>query len=322
MSSCRCRYAPGVNRHGFALVVVIVVMLLASFFASQLILTARTEEQVALNAGRRASCRALAAAGVQLALFHLLDQPVDFGNDALHTPLLYGREYEVRLQTGTAGYSVVSEAGKIDLNNGAPELLDLFLRYHGLTPEERAVVIDSLADWRDADDLVRLHGAEKEYYQTLDPPYIPRNGAIEEPAEFQLIRGTAKLAGKFPLAEVFTVNNPQGKINANHLTPAMLAFLAEGDAARIQAYWETRKTQGNVNSTLARQIFGNERFAEIGQYLTYEQGWGAALYSITAIGRRFSERGEIVASPAVKITALVRIFGDSYQFMSWQEQGI
>lgn len=304
---------------GFALVVVIVVMLFVSFLASTLIMQVRAEQQTAFNAASRTNSRFLAEAGVQLALFRLLDKPL--AADEQYDTLLHGLEYEVTLRTGSVRYSAVNEGGKIDLNNVPRALLALFLRYHGLSQDEADALSDALQDWRDDDDLLRLHGAEREYYQGLGQPYIPHNGDIEEPAEFLLLRGAAKLAGKFEPEEVFTVYNPQGKINANHLTPAMLAFVMEGDSARMQAYREAQQTYLTINSAVGRQLIGDQRFAELEPYLTFESEGGTAHYQITAIGQPLPSRPGAAPPPGVKTTALVRIFGDTHQFVLWKEGG-
>jgi len=300
--------------------VVIVVLLFASFLASTLTLQLRAEQQTAFNTASRAGSRFLAEAGVNLALFRLLDTPL-VASDPQFEKLVPGVEYEATLHTGTVRYFAVNEGGKLDLNNAPRPLLLLFLRYHGFSLDDANAFCDALADWRDSDDLLRLHGAEKEYYQGLSPPYIPRNGEIEEPAELLLIRGGNRLAGKFEPEEVFTVYNPQGKINANHLTPAMLAFVMGGDAARMQAYREAQQTNLVISKAMARQLIGDQRYAELEPYLTFDQEGGSSHYQITAIGRPLPGRVGAAPPPGVKTTTLVRIFGDTYQFVLWREGG-
>lgn len=311
----RCR-----SPRGFALMVVIVVLLFASFLASSLTLQLRAEQQTAFNAMSRSGSRFLAEAGVQLALFRLLDTPLA-ATDPQYEHLVPGVEYEATLHTGSVRYYAVNEGGKIDVNNAPRALLALFLRYHGFTAEEAAAFADALGDWRDDDDLLRLHGAEKEYYQNLSQPYLPRNGEIAEPAELLLLRGADKLAGKFEPEEVFTVYNPQGKINANHLTPAMLAFVMEGDSARMQAFREAQQTYLTISSALGRQLIGDQRYAELEPYLAFEKDGGSSHSQITAIGRRLPSREGAAPPPGVKTTTLVRTFGDTYQFVSWKEGG-
>lgn len=304
---------------GFALMVVIVVLLFASFLASTLTLQLRAEQQTAFNATTRAASRFLAEAGVNLALFRLLDTPL--AADPQYENLVPGVEYEATLRTGTVHYSAVNEGGKLDLNNAPRALLVLFLRHHGFSQEEGNAFCDALQDWRDSDDLLRLHGAEQQYYQNLTQPYLPRNGEIEEAAEVLLVRGADRLAGRFEPEEVFTVYNPQGKINANHLTPAMLAFVMEGDSARMQAFREAQQTYLVIDKALARQLIGDQRYAELEPYLTFEKEGGTSHYQITAIGRPLPGRPGATTPPGVKTTTLVRIFGDTYQFVLWKEGG-
>ncbi|MEW6593736.1 MAG: hypothetical protein AB1413_02580 [Thermodesulfobacteriota bacterium] len=305
---------------GFALMVVIVVLLFASFLASTLTLQLRAEQQTAFNAASRTSGRFLAEAGVQLALFRLLDTPL-IAAAPQDEKMVPGVEYATTLRTGTVRYVAVNEGGKIDANNAPRPLLVLFLRYHGFTAAEAASFADALGDWRDDDDFLRLHGAEKDYYQNLSQPYLPRNGEIAEPAELLLLRGADRLAGKFEPEEVFTVYNPQGKINANHLTPAMLAFVMEGDSARMQAFREAQQTYKVIDKALARQLIGDQRYAELEPYLTFDKDGGTSHYEITAIGRPLPSREGAAPPPGVKTTTLVRIFGDTYQFVLWKEGG-
>ncbi|MCK5195998.1 MAG: general secretion pathway protein GspK, partial [Desulfobulbaceae bacterium] len=163
-----------VSEKGFALVVVIVIMLLVSFLASQLILNVRTELQVAFNTKARSSGLALAVAGVNVGIFRILDTPLHYINEDYES-FHEGYEYSAFLPSGRVTYTVVNESGKIDLTTRMNEsLLKVFLEYMEVEVDDQSVIIDSLYDWRDSDDLHRLNGAEQEYYQALDDPYIPR----------------------------------------------------------------------------------------------------------------------------------------------------
>lgn len=54
---------------------------------------------------------------------------------------------------------------------------------------ERLEIISAIADWQDADSLLHLDGAEQEYYDSLAPAYICKNGPIESLEELVLVRG-------------------------------------------------------------------------------------------------------------------------------------
>lgn len=305
---------------GFALMVVIVVMLLVSFLASQLILSLRTEQQIAYNLKQRERSLFLAEAGVNIALFRLLDTPATEEETEEFGAVLAGYSYTTFLENGGVTYSTASESGKMDLNNVPISLLELFLSHQGLTEEQVATVSDSLLDWRDADNMHRLNGAEQEFYMELSDPYIPRNGKIKKVAEFFLINGAAPLTDKFSAEEAFTVHNPQKTINFNSLTPVMLDFIMAGDEDRKKAYREAQDVYTTLNKAMALQLIGDERFTMLGQYLSYSQKTNR-YYTISATGRAGAIQDEEAPlnHPGLTVSALVRLLNNNYQILSWKE---
>lgn len=321
--------AGGRSQRGFALMVVIVILLLVSFLASELIMQVRTELRMVANTGFRVTGRLLAESGVNLALFRLLDkpepgtEPEEFGEGGF----VLGRIYETVLPAGKIEYYAVNETGKINLNSGSAGLLQKFLADQGLKPEEVAVVVDSLADWRDTDNLLRLHGAERDYYESLAPPYVPRNGNIEDPAEFFLIRGTETLRGRFDPYEVFGVGSRGGALNFNSLTPAMIDFLTEGDEERLARYLEFKESGAKITAVQAQEILGPERFEALRIYLTYDLK--SNLYSIVATG--FPDKGKRPAAgdnpdgaaeyfPGVVLRLQVEVGRSGFANLTWRER--
>lgn len=307
---------------GFALLIVVVVMLLLSFLASRYIMLVRSESQVAFNVKQNTSSRFLARAGINLGLFYMLDSPMSVDSSS-EEQFQEGRPYQVSLSTGTITYYVVNETGKIDLNSAPPGLLELFLEHHEMEPDDIATIIDSLADWRDNDTFHRLHGAEKDIYQEMTPPYIPRNGNIIEPAEFFLIYGTETLVGKFSADEVFTVHNPTRRINFNSLTPAMLAFLTGNDQEKIEGYHSARAESGVLTANHAQMILGEENFSRFSKYLSYTSGSNSN-YFIVAIGQAgYSLEAEEQEGhkdiPGIKIKTRLRKERTGVKFQTWKE---
>jgi type II secretory pathway component PulK len=324
----RLKPAPD-KRQGFALMVVIVILLLVSFLASQLIMQVRTELRTAANTGFRTTARLLAESGVNLALFRLLDQPEPGTGTAEfdEAGFLLGRTYETDLPTGKIKYYAVNEAGKINLNSNVNGLLRTFLDFQGLEPDEVAVVVDSLADWRDSDSLYRINGAEEDYYQSLEPPYSPRNGNLEDAAEFFLVKGTEALRGRFDPYEVFSVSSKGGAVNFNSLTPAMIDFLVEGDKDKLARYWELKESGVKLSAVQAQEILGPERFADLRNYLRFDLMNNQ--YSIVSTG--FADKGKRPANekgsgesveyhPGVVLRLLVEIGGNGFTNLTWRER--
>ena len=58
-----------------------------------------------------------------------------------------------------------------------------------LDEEQADMMLDSLADWLDSDEEQRENGAEKGYYSSLDPPYIPTDGPMPLIEDLVLVKG-------------------------------------------------------------------------------------------------------------------------------------
>lgn len=70
------------------------------------------------------------------------------------------------------------------------QIWENILNVIGLPMEYQAEVVDSWYDWRDEDSTkTGGDGGEEEYYDTLDPPYKPRNGEIATVDELKMIKG-------------------------------------------------------------------------------------------------------------------------------------
>jgi len=322
------------NNGGFALVVVILVMLISSFLASQLIMQIRTDMRIAANNQERVVDRMLAEGGISLGIFRLIDQPgIDYEEKLGGPKLLGGHVYETVLSTGKIEYYAVSESGKIDLNRAPIELMRKFLAYQGLEDDEIDVVVDSWQDWRDNDDLHRANGAERNYYEELENPYIPRNGRIEDPGEFFLIRGTGALRGKFDPYAVFTVDNNSPKININELSPEMLDFLIGGNKELAKRVREEQESLLPDRLTKVRllEITGD---STLNAYLT-DSTTVSKYYSIVSYGytgdyyQDDTEKLELESDDndsfnlhrsATKVRVLIEKIGQEFHYHAWREQ--
>jgi competence ComEA-like helix-hairpin-helix protein len=53
-------------------------------------------------------------------------------------------------------------------------------------------IVTAILDWRDDDNAVTPGGAEAEYYVSLRPPYLPRNGPFQTTRELLMVRGVSR----------------------------------------------------------------------------------------------------------------------------------
>jgi len=82
-------------------------------------------------------------------------------------------------------YGVSDEESRLNVNQATPEEL---AKLPGLTPD----TIAALIDWKDEDNNVSPGGAEAEYYSSLRPPYLPRNGPLQTVRELLMVRGFSR----------------------------------------------------------------------------------------------------------------------------------
>ncbi len=321
------------RQNGFALLVVIMVLLLVSFLAVQMTLSVRTELKIGANTTSGINGRFLAEGAVSKAIFRLIDVPKETAkkmeeslSEEDEALFIEGREYTETLPGGEVKYYAANDSGKIDLNRCPRKLFDLFLEHNGLTEEERMTLLDSLEDWRDTNDMHRLNGAEKEYYEGLSDPYQPRNGPLEDVAELYLIKGADVLRDRLQRPyEAFTVKSKQNKINFNSLSPVMLDFLVQGDEEKKEAYYDAKKDKKMLSENEARQILGEDRIKTLQPFLSFSPG--SCRYVTIVVSAFTGEKpagseGEETANkdlPSATLNVIVRIEGKRFKYVFWEK---
>jgi DNA uptake protein ComE-like DNA-binding protein len=195
-----------------ALVAVIVVGVLHS---------ARLHLMVGKNYSDKIQARYLALAGIEKARALLYRDAVERRQaDKNHTGELYdspGEFREIKLGPGTFSiirqgrtvegggifFGISDEESRLNVNEAKSEELT---KINGLTPD----VVAAITDWKDEDNNVSPGGAEAEYYTTLRPPYVPRNGPLLTVRELLMVRGISPelLLGSDMMQNQSTANGP------------------------------------------------------------------------------------------------------------------
>jgi len=188
-----------VNRHhrlnhdGIALLMVLWILAILSVIALTFSYMARTETISTISFKENLEEKFLAEAGIERGIAelfyrtHYRDQQIEFeGTEVWKTD---GTAYVSQLGNGFYTVSIVDDSGKVDINEASDVLLrNLFLNA-GVEAGETEIIVDSILDWRDQDDLHRLNGAENGYYQSLPNPYQAKNGNFDTVEELILVRG-------------------------------------------------------------------------------------------------------------------------------------
>jgi DNA uptake protein ComE-like DNA-binding protein len=84
--------------------------------------------------------------------------------------------------SGSIVYGIDDEESRLNVNYAS---LGAFSKIENMTPDIAAAIID----WRDEDNQVTPGGAESDYYASLQPPYLPRNGPVQTIRELLMVRG-------------------------------------------------------------------------------------------------------------------------------------
>ncbi len=91
---------------------------------------------------------------------------------------------------GKYAFQISDEESKMNINRAERRQLVSFFRSSGMEMgAERDTLVDSILDWRDADKLHRLNGAEDDYYRSLKPPYFAKNADFDTVEELLLVKG-------------------------------------------------------------------------------------------------------------------------------------
>ena len=156
---------------------------------------------------------------VRRAALQAVPDPIDLG---IVTGTLGGGTYQVDIQ---------DESGKINLNTVSEQQLRRLVEAVGISKEDGDIIVDSILDWRDADKMHHLNGAEDDYYQTLIPPYNAKDSKFDAIEELLLVRGvtptyfygyperdsSGSVVYKYGLSRCLTVYTNANQINANQI---------------------------------------------------------------------------------------------------------
>lgn len=192
---------PVSSQRGLALVVVLWILAFLSVVFTAFTFSMRTELVAAGNFRQEAEAYYLAEAGVYRAAAEIINADRDLPPDSKSYDALDEHwrtnpaAYEnVALGGGHYWVAVRDEESKIPLNGQITPQYDAMLRRlfsnSGVRDEKLlSTIVDSIQDWRDADTLHRLSGAEDDYYLSLPSPYRAKNANFESIDELLLVKG-------------------------------------------------------------------------------------------------------------------------------------
>lgn len=168
---------------GVALISVLWLTVLLSLIAVTVSFTGRTNARLTLNFADATHAQYVFDAGVQWAFWGLLLP------EAERPWLADGTVHSMNLDDTIIHVAVTDENGKVDLNAASGEMLKALFVTAGLDDLEAESLSDAIMDWRDADDLKRLNGAEDNDYQQAGFSYGAKDAPFDSIIELKRVMG-------------------------------------------------------------------------------------------------------------------------------------
>jgi general secretion pathway protein K len=211
------RMPPG-SQKGMALVLVLWLVVLLSVLATGHARNARTETSLVSRYIETAQARALAEAGAQRAILDLLTPasarqwPV---NGAVSSFRFDGHEISVAIRDAT---------GLLDLNSASSEMLTALVSATGVDQMTQQRIVDAVLDWRDADHLTHLHGAEDDDYRAAGLSWTARDDAFVSIDELSYVAGMTRDIFD-QISPYLTIYSEQSGVNLEYAPPFLISAL-------------------------------------------------------------------------------------------------
>jgi general secretion pathway protein K len=195
----------------------------------------------------------------------------------------------VTFSNGSYRVRIDNASGRINLNTAGEALLRLMLNRTELSDIDKTGIVDAILDWRDADDLHRLNGAESDYYQSLPRPYNCKNGDFDTTDELLFVKGITPEIYHGVIQELVTVindpvtqissvrtalrrrgNSDDQRININAAPPAVLLTLPEMNEDLMDAIVSFRAESDFRNLADISETIGAEVMGAISPFISFE----------------------------------------------------
>ncbi|MBF0344282.1 MAG: general secretion pathway protein GspK [Nitrospirae bacterium] len=290
------------NSEGIALILVLWCMAILIGLSLTLSYMSRSESKASLNSKEYVRASFIAEGGINQAIVELLyrrKRPDDADKWKFD-----GVFRSVEIAGETCLIRLTPETAKVDLNAANEVILKGLVNALGIDADVQDIIVDSIQDWKDSDDLHRLHGAESDYYMSLKHPYKSKNAPFDAVDELLMVRGVTPdifygSEGKKGLRDLVTVYNKGGKININAAQKEVLMALPNVTEDVANMIIERRKSlefkQPNELQDLLRDVF-----AAIQGYVDLSE---PNVFTVDSIGKIQGYASQVGIRAIVELTA-------------------
>lgn len=270
-------FGPGRGQQGMALLITLITLSILFIVTVQFHRSMWQNFQAARLVQNRQIMRATAESAINLAAAVLTQNDKDSPTDSLFSRWNQKETLQqLQFENGALQLEIRDETAKIPINSlvensktagNATKALRYQETLHRIltseafkmTEEQSHALIAATVDWIDADNETSDDGAEQSYYDSLNPRYRVRNGALADLSELLAVRGfsAALLYGEAPdkpgLDKYLTASETGGVININTASPEVLSYvfpqLNDFLLDNIVEYRENRDNEDELKSS-------------------------------------------------------------------------
>ena len=289
------------SQRGIALLIVLwgMAILMVTVFSFSVMTKAETHSTLAFKEG--IENKFIAEAGIERGIMEIIFRNINQNQ----TMTLVGKElwkldgtaHTVDMGTRSCVIRVIDESGKISLNrltDTSGIVLKNLLINQGVSPENADLIVDSILDWKDADDLHRLHGAESDYYMSFPNPYRAGNTDFETLETLILVKGVTPeiLFGtdkKKGIIHFLTLYSTASRINVNAAPKEILAALPGMTADTADRVMELRTSSQIRGMEDIKDIIGSS-YSQTAPHMSFSSGSTAGAYTVEATGYRSNQK--------------------------------
>lgn len=291
---------------GIALFLVLWVLTLLSVIVGEFCFAMRTEVNITRNFKEQTTAYYIALAGVNRAIGELIRNEVIL--QKVKQPKSEKEEegqeegekeqdrWRINVDIPPVPYAqgqfevkILNESGKININEANAALLRIMLNGFDIEEQQKSIIVDSIMDWRDKDNLHRLNGAEDDYYRSLSKPYECKDGDFDSAEELLMVRGVTPeifYSGLKKMVTVFktpdkitrlhqgstTLRPDLNKISINAASPDVLRALPSMTDDSVQEIMNFRKERDFKSLTEISSLVGSDVYNVISPYISLEIG--------------------------------------------------
>ena len=320
---------------GIILIVVLWVMVALTVLTLSFSRESRVEVMTARNARSMEKSYYIARAGMESTIYQIIQRrmtpsakvattiggdepdPIDLG---IVTGGFDGGFWQVRIQ---------DESGKININTVSEQQLGALILAAGIEGLDAEILTDSILDWRsNANAAPRPNGAKDDYYLSLDPPYMAKNGRFDAVEELLLVRGMTRdyfygmperahdgtIEYKYGLSRFFTVYTTRDQINVNHAALPVLLSIPGMRPEAAEMIYERRLIQPfQATAEISREIPYQLGAGVINRLTTAQTG----MFTLTAEAHEEGSRVRRVIRAVISLNSPGA--QNLYQILYWNE---